>query len=101
MIKELEWYTIKVDMSEDHFFKFEIYEVHSKLNGEINSYGATESGYTTGIESVDPIAEGHIKWDGCSNWSMFPHFCGRRSLEQFKEALDTCYDIGEEHGLFP
>lgn len=40
---------------------------------------------------------GHIKWDGCSNWKIPDgnyqfHFCGREGMQKFANLMQEMYD---------
>lgn len=101
MIKYLDWFTIKVDTSESHYWKFEVYEVDFKV-GDERHYPISDGDTTSNLEEADPLFTGMIKFDGCSNWNFKPddvlmHFCGRYRLNQFKEVLDECHTIVEKN----
>ncbi len=45
----------------------------------------------------DLFAEGHVKWDGCSNWSFkagdyMHHQCTREGLTAIGDILSKCWD---------
>lgn len=44
---------------------------------------------------------GHVKWDGCSNWNIPPgnyqfHFCGREKMQEFADLLQAMFDWAAE-----
>jgi len=54
------------------------------------------------IEGAEILFEGHVKWDGCSNWSFGDegyglHYCDRDSLTHLGEALSRCWDFTKEN----
>lgn len=46
------------------------------------------------------VADGFVKWDGCSNWSTTAnhmiHFCDLDDIDRFALALKKCYDVASE-----
>lgn len=48
------------------------------------------------IEDAECFMTGHVKWDGCSNWTMtdpYFHACSRQELEQIGQVLTLCWDL--------
>jgi hypothetical protein len=53
------------------------------------------------IEEATPYLDGHVKWDGCSNWTIgyndsrayLMHFCSREKLENLGKVLAKCWDL--------
>lgn len=46
------------------------------------------------------MLEGHIKWDGCSDWDMntskcMMHFCGRDDADGLGRLVNRMYDIAQ------
>ncbi len=50
-------------------------------------------------ERLEEIIDGHIKWDGCSNWNPdgYIHLCGMRHVENLYSALGMCYAIAGKY----
>jgi hypothetical protein len=57
---------------------------------------------TTNIVEAGLFLEGHIKWDGCSNWYFTKqdycmlHFCGRSEAIALGKLMDRMYSIANE-----
>ena len=56
-----------------------------------------------GLEDAQVFVHGNIKWDGCSNlWfdeqdtGTMLHFCGRSSIDDFRELMKRLYDLAAE-----
>lgn len=46
---------------------------------------------------VEPFLSGHIKWDGCSNWSVDGwHFCSKREAMKVGQLFEHLYNIAAD-----
>lgn len=73
-------FSAKLVSSHSHVLQYEVYEYDS---GEV-------------------IAEGSIKFDGCSNWDFktddtLIHFCGMSDLSEFYHSMEACYGHAKRH----
>ncbi len=45
------------------------------------------------LDDAEPQVTGYVKWDGCTEFSCNPHFCGRGSVAAFAELLTQIHDL--------
>jgi len=52
-------------------------------------------------EDGEPIIDGAIKWDGCSNWrepdGNYFLLCGMRHVSNLNDALTMCYTVAGKY----
>ena len=56
---------------------------------------------TTSLTEAEPLLEGWIKWDGCSNWEFLQgiHFCRVERASQLAELFKRLYAWGRVLGV--
>jgi len=76
-----------------HMMAFSIYEKENEY------YNALKEGDSTLQEDNDTeftdeykIAEGRVKFDGCTNMTQDVHFCGKRFMIQYNDLLCAVWD---------
>lgn len=78
---------------ERYWIDWEVFEVLGvELNGERTrtfwKRGDTASlPGTTDLDEAEPVAEGMVKWDGCTQFTMDAHIDGRTQLEGLFDAV--------------
>jgi len=62
--------------------------------------------FVESLDDAEPYLHGHVKWDGCSNWSfdeqdrgVMLHGCSRDDLLHLGEVMARCWDLTK--GLCP
>ena len=46
------------------------------------------------LENSESMAEGYVKWDGCSEWDIKGwHSCSKKNLKDISEILSRCWDM--------
>lgn len=82
---------------ERYSLEFEVLEVTGETvdNGKVT--GELWFGETTDVTVPDFFLQGHIKWDGCSNWSFeeetMVHFCGFKHATSLGRLMGRMYQI--------
>lgn len=89
------------DGAPEHVMDFEVYEIMGEAqNGEVILQEAGLS--IRDIDHAERYLHGHVKWDGCSNWSFdeqdrcMLHFCGMHDVENLKALFARMYAIADE-----
>lgn len=50
------------------------------------------------LQDSQPAFQGHIKWDGCSNWNTeCIHFCSKPQFLQLSQLLECCFDFAAKN----
>ena len=87
----------------EYLVDYKIYDVIGYDTAD-NEFVYERAGATDSMDTTKDLAEaqifiqGHIKWDGCSNWSFdvqdecMLHCCDRHDLERIGLILATCWD---------
>lgn len=74
-----------------HVIDFEILEITS-TEPSLCWRGADDL-FVDDAQLAEVYASGNLKWDGCSNlYTDGLHFCGKRYVEEFGQALARLYD---------
>ena len=100
-------FTVMVDNTTNtHVVNYKVYRHTDPGNDDIHVHYRREGGdnsmdTTMDIHQAEVIAEGNVKWDGCSNWlfeqNAWTHFCDRRMITQFGAVMDRRWDMTAEY----
>lgn len=77
--------------AQEHCVDFKVFEVQG-------AYG-TEPPWE--ISDEEPVLDGHVKWDGCSNWDYLTnecmaHYCGVSGVKRFGDMQVYLYELAAE-----
>jgi hypothetical protein len=98
-------YTVVATPS-DYHVAYKIYEIAgwagktSDKNLDTPLYGED---FTEGIDGIDTVISGSVKWDGCSNWSFdetarghMTHGCSKEDILSIGLILGECWEWTKE-----
>ena len=88
----------------EYYMDFAIWEITGLQENPVTHvfdvpvYGDGPDGFVPSRDDVKPFWEGHIKWDGCSNWDFkmhecMAHFCGKKSATSIGLLMARCYEL--------
>jgi len=91
----------------DLYVDYNIYEINGWLEDDLPAYvkdGASSNlDYVEDTEYATVFIEGHVKWDGCSNWmfqecldNTYIHGCSKSDITRIGLILGECYDWTKE-----
>lgn len=64
-------------------------------------FSLKENIIANGLKDQDVLIVGHLKWDGCINWStrqqVMYHFCSEDDLTILNIAFKKVWELGKKH----
>lgn len=101
--KTIHWddifFSVVVEVDESFPMQVKVYEVTSVAKSGERTYYSEENGYCAhpSLEGAASCIEGHIKWDGCSDWSFGQmHFCCMRQGQNIGVVFERLYRLAAE-----
>lgn len=75
-----------------HYVEFKVFEVNGAYEGEETKWV---------IADEQPILNGSVKWDGCSNWDYLTnecmaHYCGVSGVKRFGDMQVHLYALAAQ-----
>lgn len=85
--------------------EFAVYEAQ-KRGGEA-WLRSVDGGFVGSREDAEVYASGDLKWDGCSNWSLYPgdacpvHLCGLAGVQALADLMRAVYGMAADAMNWP
>ncbi len=100
------WYYVVAEPGE-YKVEYKIYEVEGQgKDGDPFFHRAGEASHPSSGEvalaDAEIYAQGHVKWDGCSNWNIdeqervMLHFCTKEQILNLGRVMAECWDMTAE-----
>lgn len=94
----------------NYYVTYDVYEYRLEVTvytafcygGEVSYRNKEDFGHPTDdVSKAESFLNGHIKWDGCSNWSFhtdkcMAHFCERDELVAVGTLMSRLWDLAKE-----